>query len=106
MTWLSEAKRCPEIILFPDYDGIGLSNFARLAESLNLNTQLGFYWMPDWEYKLEKFGNREIWLKTRVMFENAYKKLESMGRLDADLIKLANLSQRYGKVLEQESIWL
>ena len=106
MTWLSEAKRCPKIVLFPDYDGIGLSNFARLAESLNVNTLLSFYWMPDWEYKLETFGNREIWLKTRVMFENAYKKLESMGRLDSDLINLAKLSQRYGKALEQESIWL
>lgn len=106
MTWLSEAKRCPEIVLFPDYDGIGLSNFARLAESLNANTPLSLYWMPDWEYKLETFGNSEIWLKTRVMFENAYKKLERMERLDSDLIKLAKLSQLYGKALEQESIWL
>lgn len=104
--WLSKQKRTNEVILFPDYDGIGLSNYARLAHSLHLDSTLNFYWLPDWEYKLATFGNAEIWLKTRVQFENAFEKLSAMNALNDDLIKLGHLSQHHGKALEQESIWL
>ena len=106
LQWLSEQKRTNEVILFPDYDGIGLTNYARLANSLHPDSTLQFYWLPDWENKLVKFGNTEIWLKTRVQFENAIQKLDTMNALNDDLIKLGYLSQRHGKVLEQESIWL
>jgi hypothetical protein len=106
LQWLSEQKRTNEVILFPDYDGIGLTNYARLAYSLHPDSILHFYWLPDWENKLAKFGNAEIWLKTRVQFENAFKKLSAINALNADLIKLGHLSQYHGKALEQESIWL
>jgi hypothetical protein len=104
--WFSERKRTDEVILFPDYDGIGLSNYVRLANALHADTLLNFYWLPDWENKLEKFGNTEIWLNTRVQFENAFERLSAMNTLDIDFIRLGTLSQRYGKALEQESIWL
>ena len=71
LRWLAEQKRTDEVILFPDYDGIGLSNYARLANSLHPDSTLHFYWLPDWENKLVKFGNADIWLKTRVYFKNA-----------------------------------
>jgi hypothetical protein len=106
LQWLSEQKRTDEVILFPDYDGIGLTNYARLVYSLHPNSTLHFYWLPDWENKLAKFGNAEIWLKTRIQFENAFEKLNAKNALNDDLIKLGHLSQRHGKVLEQESIWL
>jgi len=106
LQWLSEQKRADKVILFPDYDGIGLSNYARLANSLHPGSTLHFYWLPDWENKLATFGNAEIWLKTRVQFENAFEKLSAMKALDDDLIKLGRLSQYYGKALEQEAIWL
>jgi hypothetical protein len=106
LQWLSEQKRTDDVILFPDYDGIGLSNYARLAHSLHPDSILQFYWLPDWERKLATFGNAEIWLKTRVQFENAFEKLSAMIALNDDLIKLGHLSQLHGKALEQESIWL
>ncbi len=106
LQWLSEQKRTNEVILFPDYDGIGLTNYARLVHSLHPDSTLHFYWLPDWENKLATFGNSEIWLKTRVQFENAFEKLSAMNALNDDLIKLGHLSQHHGKALEQEAIWL
>jgi hypothetical protein len=106
LKWLAERKRSPEIILFPDYDGVGLSNYTRLLNSLHADSLLRFYWMPDWEYKLEKFGNAEVWQKTRIQFENAIQQLESVKGSNDKLEKLAQLSQFYGRTLEQEAIWL
>ena len=106
LQWLSEQNRADEVIFFPDYDGIGLTNYVRLANSLHPDSTLHFYWLPDWENKLTKFGNTDIWWKTRVQFENAIQKLDAMNALNDDLIKLGHLSQHHGKALEQESIWL
>lgn len=106
LQWLSEQKRTDEVILFPDYDGVGLSNYVRLTKALHYDTTLRFYWLPDWENKLDKFGSTDIWLKTRVQFENAIEMLSDMNALNADFIRLGGLSQHYGKALEQESIFL
>ena len=106
LQWLTEQKRTDEVILFPDYDGVGLSNYVRLLNALHPESSLQFYWLPDWENKLDKFGNTENWLKTRVQFENAIQKLNTRNALNDDFIKLSHLSQHYGKTLEQESIWL
>ncbi|MGZ8238614.1 MAG: hypothetical protein ACXWTY_12180 [Methylobacter sp.] len=106
LQWLCEQKRTDKIILFPDYDGIGLANYVRLVETHHSYTTVQFYWLPDWETKLAKFGNAGVWKKTRVQFENALQKLAAMNALTTDLSNLASLSQNYGKALEQESIWL
>ena len=104
--WLAEQKRSPEIILFPDYDGIGLANYVRLLKSRHPESSLQFYWMPDWENKLQKFGNAAVWQKTRSQFEKAIEQLQARKGLNDDFVKLAHLSQFYGKALEQEAIWL
>ncbi len=104
--WLSEYPRSSQVILFPDYDGIGLSNYVRLAKSINPKTKISFYWLSDWENKLIKYGDSNIWFQNRTTFENAYKILESLNLLDSNFKKLAHLSQKYGKSLEQEAIWL
>jgi hypothetical protein len=104
--WLSECSRSPQVILFPDYDGIGLSNYARLAESLHAETKLDFYWMPNWQDKLMKYGDKEIWSRTRILFHNAYNQLRVSNLVDKDLEQLAKISQYHGKALEQEAIWL
>ena len=106
LQWLAQQKRIDVVTLFPDYDGVGLSNFVRLNNALHPDTLLDFYWLPNWENKLITFGSTKIWQETRVLFENAMQKLESMNALNDDLIKLGDLSQHYGKALEQESIWL
>ncbi|MDO8845612.1 hypothetical protein [Methylicorpusculum sp.] len=104
--WFSAQKRSETVILFPDYDGIGLSNYVRLLDALHPETNLQFYWLPNWEDKLATFGNKDTWSKSRVHFENAIAKLSAMNALNDDFIKLARLSQLHGKALEQESIWL
>lgn len=106
LLWFSEQKRANDVILFPDYDGIGLTNYARLAATLHPNSTLHFYWLTDWENKLQVYGNAEVWSKTRIQFENAMQKLVNMNALNSDLIKLGQLSQHCGKALEQEAIWL
>lgn len=106
LQWLAEQQRSEQVILFPDYDGIGLSNYVRLVIALHPKSTVHFYWLPDWEHKLVTFGNTKIWRDTRVLFENALQKLEGMNALNDDFIKLGQLSQRHGKALEQEAIWL
>lgn len=106
LQWLCEQKRTDNIILFPDYDGIGLANYARLSETHHPETTVQFYWLPDWQTKLATFGNADVWRKTRVPFANALQKLADSNALTADFSRLACLSQHYGKALEQEAIWL
>lgn len=106
LQWLSQYPRTRRLILFPDYDGIGLSNYARLANAIHPKTKLAFYWLRDWQNKLVKYGDKEIWSKTRVLFENAYSNLKSSDLLDSNFMELAELSQHHGKALEQEAIWL
>lgn len=106
LRWFSEKKRTDEVILFPDYDGIGLSNYVRLADAVHADTSLKFYWLPNWENKLAMFGNAVVWSNTRIQFEKSLEKLKAMNALDANFLKLGNLSQRHGKALEQEAIWL
>ncbi|MBF6650096.1 hypothetical protein [Methylobacter sp. BlB1] len=106
LQWLSECSRSPQVILFPDYDGIGLSNYARLAKSLHAETKLDFYWMPNWQDKLMKYGDKEIWSRTSILFHNAYNQLKLSNLVDKDLEQLAEISQYHGKALEQEAIWL
>lgn len=106
LNWFSALPRSPQLVLFPDYDGVGLSNYLRLAETLPTSTALKFFWMSDWQRKLVAFGDSEIWANTRTQFENAFTKLDELGLADERFRELAFLAQRHGKSLEQESIWL
>jgi len=106
LQWLAADVRTTEVTLFPDYDGIGLSNYVRLLGALHPATRLHFYWLSDWQDKIARFGSRDVWLKTRRQFEAAIAKLDAMQALTDDFNQLASLSQRYGKALEQEAIWL
>ena len=106
LQWFSSHQRSQHILLFPDYDGVGLSNYVRLAQAINSNTTLEFYWMTNWQEKLIRFGDAEIWMNTRTQFENAFEKLRTLGLSNDQFKELAHLSQFHGKALEQESIWL
>lgn len=104
--WFSLLPRSHHVQLFPDYDGVGLNNYVRLAQAMHPDAALAFYWMPNWQEKLVRFGDTEIWANTRTQFENAFDKLGACGLLDAQFKELAQLSQYHGKALEQESVWL
>lgn len=106
LQWFSLHQRSQHVLLFPDYDGVGLSNYVRLAQAMHSDTTLEFYWMTNWQDKLVRFGDAEIWMNTRTQFENAFEKLRTLGLLNDQFKELAHLSQFHGKALEQESIWL
>ena len=106
LQWLAERPRSPQLVLFPDYDGVGLSNYVRVLESIHPETRADFYWMPDWQEKLQKFGDTTVWAKTHTQFENACHKLQAIGAMDENFQQLARLSQHTGKALEQEAVWL
>ncbi|WP_214657289.1 DUF7281 domain-containing protein [methane-oxidizing endosymbiont of Gigantopelta aegis] len=106
LQWLAERPRSSQLVLFPDYDGVGLSNYVRLLESIHPETKADFYWMANWQEKLQTFGDSAVWAKTHILFENACHKLQAIGAMDEKFQQLASLSQRLGKSLEQEAVWL
>lgn len=45
LNWLAKQSRAAKVVHFPDYDGVGLANFARLYAILGDN---GYSMAPDW----------------------------------------------------------
>jgi hypothetical protein len=98
LAWLGQRPRASRIILFPDYDGVGLSNFARLYEMLG--DACACWLMPQWERKLERYGSKPLWRDTLPHFNGA------VNRLPACMRDLTEQMQRSGLALEQEAVWL
>ncbi len=98
LKWMEKRPRASRVILFPDYDGVGLSNFARLYA--RLGNACEFWLMPDWQKRLLRHGNNQLWLDTFQDFTNAVPNLP-------DYLKpLIEQMRQSGLALEQESIWL
>lgn len=96
--WLAHRQRGSQILHFPDYDGVGLSNFARLYA--RLGEACTFWLMPDWQYRVSHYGSNHLWRKTRAHFENAANLLPEY------LKPLMRHMQENALALEQEAIWL
>jgi len=103
LDWLAARPRAPLVILFPDYDGIGLQNFARLRERLGDGSS--FWMMPGWVDLLHRYGNRKIWLDNRANFEDALRRMQEQG-MPPELVELCSAMQYTGLALEQESVFL
>ena len=103
LRWIAAKQRTPEVILFPDYDGVGLLNYARLREVCA--GPCSFWLMPDWQARLNAFGSHQVWLNTHSDFQSALTRLEAMGWEDgvSDLCKALSSA---GMALEHESVWL
>jgi hypothetical protein len=67
--------RAPSAILFADYDGIGLQNYARLRDRRFNNCE--FWLMPNWAELLHQHGNRDIWLNNLANFQDALARLQT-----------------------------
>ena len=96
--WLAQHPRASRVVLFPDYDGVGLANFARLY------TQLGdaceCWLMPDWQIKLTRYGSQRLWQDTFREFTSAVSQLpDYLGELTGQM-------RQSGLALEQEAVWL
>lgn len=103
LDWLAARPRAPQVILFPDYDGIGLQNFARLRERLGDSCE--FWLTPGWPGLLQQYGNRQIWLDSLPNFHDALRRLQAMG-VSSGLAELCHAMQSMGLALEQESVFL
>lgn len=102
--WLASRKRASRIWIFPDYDGVGLSNYLRIKQELG--TQVNFWLMPDWGKRLLRYGNNKLWQYTAREFNAALPGLLPMIQGEHELCLLIETMQRHGLALEQESIWL
>ncbi|MCD9046855.1 hypothetical protein [Luteimonas sp. MHLX1A] len=104
LSWLSASRRHDGLVLFSDYDGVGLHQFSRLSRT-GVNKDVEFWLMPEWEAMLARFGSAEVWSKTLTHFEIAAKGLKGTAaryRVHA----LMDSMQRQGLALEQEAVWL
>ena len=98
LSWLGHRPRASQVILFADYDGVGLSNFTRLREALG---GAGDFWlMPQWESKLARYGSVQLWRDTLSHFTTA------VAQLPAPVRELTEQMQHLGMALEQEAVWL
>ena len=103
LDWLAHQPRCSELILFADYDGVGLSNYVRLCERLEQKVQ--FWLMPHWQQKLQHMGNRELWLKNRPLFDSSVEKLNHLEAVKA-VTPLIEAMRHSALALEQEAVFL
>ncbi len=98
LSWLGHRPRASHVILFADYDGVGLSNFTRLREALG--DACDFWLMPQWESKLKRYGSVQLWRDTLRHFTTA------VAQLPAPVRELTEQMQHLGMALEQEAVWL
>lgn len=104
INWLVSQNRASRIYFFPDYDGVGLKNYARLKHKLN--KQVEFWLMPNWKKLLLKTGSNALWQKTDREFKAALPEIKSLCSDEPELIQLIETMQISGLALEQEAIWL
>lgn len=98
LSWLGQRPRASRVVLFPDYDGVGLGNFARLCNAVG--DSCDFWLMPQWERKLALYGSVQLWRDTLRHFTGAFE------QLSAPVRELTEQMQHLGLALEQEAVWL
>jgi hypothetical protein len=103
LEWLAYRERTSQIILFPDYDGVGLQNFVRLLDATNGKCE--FWLMPNWEILLKQYGNAQVFVNNLDAFCNALPKLQKLDGL-IGVQHLVKQMKELGLALEQESVWL
>ena len=96
--WLASRPRASRVVHFPDYDGVGLANFARLHTLLGESCEC--WLMPDWPSKLARYGSNRLWRDTLRDFSSAASQLPDY------LTPLARQMRQSGLALEQEAVWL
>lgn len=102
--WLAKSSFA-SVILFPDYDAVGINNYANLAETI---PGARWYWMDDWKNKLIEHGSCELRKKGNqdALFENLWNRFKENGFPDEELECLMMEIRRQGRMLEQEVVLL
>lgn len=100
--WLSQKQRASHVYFFPDYDGVGLQNYARVRRALK--DQVSFWLMPDWRQQLATAGSNELWQKTLTQFLSVIAEFDTED--DSGVKDLIQEMQSLAMALEQEAVWL
>lgn len=103
LSWLARRPRAPQVILFPDYDGVGLLNYAKLLECSR--SPCSFWLMPDWPALVKTYGSNVVWQNTQADFQTAFARLKAAGAPE-EVIELCVALSSQGLALEHESVWL
>jgi len=103
LAWLQRLEIGGSLVFFPDYDGVGLSNYCRLHEALNQTPQ--FWLMPQWAEKLHRYGRSQLWKTQLDTWLSAESYLQA-NCSDAELIEMLAQMRAQGLALEQEAVWL
>ena len=103
LDWMAQRARSSRIVFFPDYDGVGLLNYARLREKSIAPVE--FWLMPDWEERLRKYGSNRVWQNTRKDFSAALLRLETV-EMPLEVKVLCQAMAEQGLALEHEAVWL
>jgi hypothetical protein len=103
LDWMAQRTRSGRIVFFPDYDGVGLLNFARLREKSLAPVE--FWLMPDWAARLRKYGSNQVWQNTRKEFDVAFERIVALG-MPVPLEALCQAMSGQGLALEHEAVWL
>ena len=98
LAWLGQRPRASRVVQFPDHDGVGLANFARLFAQLGDTCEC--WLMPDWQSKLARYGSQRLWQDTLREFTSAVLQLPDY------LGPLTEQMRQFGLALEQEAVWL
>ncbi|GGX47818.1 DUF7281 domain-containing protein [Saccharospirillum salsuginis] len=103
LDWLAEQPRADRIWFFPDYDGVGLGNYARARA--RLGDRVSLWLMPNWSTKLAHYGNSDRWMSSREHFNSARRALSELDEADPALALMDAMAEK-GLGLEQEAVWL
>lgn len=103
LSWLASRPRASEVIIFPDYDGVGLLNYARLLEVCCVPCR--FWMMPNWKTLLQTYGNNIVWQNTLSEFKTAVFRLKAVDAPEA-VLELCDALAKQGLALEHEAVWL
>jgi hypothetical protein len=103
LNWLAAHRRTPHLIFFPDYDGVGLLNYAKLLETACCPCT--FWLIPDWKTLLQKYGNHFVWQNTLSDFQAALPRLQA-AKITNEVQELCVSLSTSGLALEHEAIWL
>ena len=103
LDWLAAYPRASQILFFPDYDGVGLLNYAHIKKRLGDNVHL--WLMPNWSMHLQQYGRNDLWQASHPQFKSAVQHLAKLPP-EPTVQSLIQAMQRHALALEQESVWL
>ncbi|MBO5532706.1 MAG: hypothetical protein J5977_09665 [Fibrobacter sp.] len=100
LNWLKKSS-FNGIIIFPDYDSVGISNFSRIKKEI---PSVQWFWIDNWEHLLKKYGKADLWNEPKQFstFNNLWKSFEEHEFPDSKLKQLMIKMRLLGKGLEQE----